>query len=237
MRLQAKRPLVSVVIPSHNGAKFIPEAIDSVVRQGYSELQLILVDDGSSDETDAVVARLPIEVRYLKNARKSGPAEARNRGIREALGDYVAFLDVDDLWPAQNLHRLVDHLLARPELDVVHGYGHLMVLDPASGRYEFRGNPRESFPFYIGAGLYRRRVFESVGLFDAALEFAEDTDWYNRAEEQGRPIERLEEVTLFVRRHAANMTAGKSPVELNVLRAFKLALDRKRARHRSGGAA
>jgi hypothetical protein len=228
-----RRPLVSVVVPTHNGAKFLPEAVESILAQDYPELQIIIVDDGSTDDTDEVVARLPVEVRYLKHDRKKGPSEARNRGIRDALGEYVAFLDVDDLWPERNLHRLMDHLLAQPDVDVVHGYGHLMELDPKSGRYELRGNPRESFPFYIGAGLYRRRVFESVGLFDSQLEFAEDTDWYNRAYELGRAIERLDEVTLHVRRHGQNMTTGKSTVELNVLRVFKMALDRKRARERA----
>jgi hypothetical protein len=226
-------PLVSVVVPTHNGAKFIPEVVESIIAQKYPELQIVIVDDGSTDDTDAVVARLPVSVRYIKHDRKKGPSEARNRGIRDAMGEYIAFLDVDDLWPEGNLRRLTDHLLARPELDVVHGYGHLMELDTKTGRYELRGNPRESFPFYIGAGLYRRRVFESVGLFDSQLEFAEDTDWYNRAYELGRAIERLDEVTLHVRRHGQNMTTGRSMVELNVLRVFKMALDRKRARERT----
>ena len=232
----ARRPLISVVIPTHNGAKFLPEAIASVLSQDYPALQIIVIDDASTDDTDAVVGRLPDAVRYIKHDRKKGPAEARNRGIRDAVGEYIAFLDVDDLWPARNLHRLMDYLLPRPNLDVVHGYGHLSELEPRTGRYELRGNPRESFPFYIGAGLYRRRVFESVGLFDAELEFAEDTDWYNRAYELGRSIERLDEVTLHVRRHGQNMTTGKSLVELNVLRVFKRALDRKRTRERDEAA-
>jgi hypothetical protein len=229
-KARANRPLVSVVVPTHNGAKFIPEAIESIRSQEYPKIEVILVNDGSTDDTDDVVARLPLEVRHIIHDRRSGPAEARNHGIRESRGEYVAFLDVDDLWPVRNLHHLMDHLLAHPDLDVVHGYGHLMVLDPATRCYELRGNPRESFPCYIGAGLYRRRVFERVGLFDSRLEFSEDTDWYNRAEELGCAIERLDEVTLFVRRHGQNMTTGKSQVELNVLRAFKMALDRKRAR-------
>lgn len=231
----ARLPLVSVIVPSYNGARFLPEAIQSILAQRYPALQIIIVNDGSTDDTDEVVGRLPAPVRYIKHDRRKGPAEARNRGIRDAIGEYIAFLDVDDLWPEDNLRRLVDHLLDRPELDIVHGYGHLMRLQPESGRYEFYGNPREGFLFYIGAGLYRRRVFDAVGLFDSNLEFGEDTDFYNRAHELDRPVERLDEITLHVRRHDKNMTRGRSLVELNMLRVFKLALDRKRAREAAEG--
>ena len=223
-------PLVSVVIPTYNGAKFLPEAVQSVLDQGYPSLQIIVVNDGSTDDTDVVVSRLPVSVRYIKHDISKGPAEARNRGIRDAIGEYLAFLDVDDLWPKNQLPRLVTHLVQHPGLDVVHGYGHLMRLDAETRRYEFQGSPREAFLFYIGAGVYHRRVFERVGLFDPELRFGEDADWYNRAYELGRAVERLEEVTLHVRRHDQNMTRGKSLVELNMLKVFKLALDRKRAR-------
>jgi glycosyltransferase involved in cell wall biosynthesis len=219
------------VVPTYNGARFLRAAIDNILSQEYPALQIIVVNDGSTDDTDAVVAELPVRPQYIKHEQNKGPSEARNRGILDALGEYVAFLDVDDFWPPHNLHRLVDQMLAAPELDVVHGYGQLVEVG-AGERQEFRGNPRESFPFYIGAGLYRRRVFDAIGLFNPDLHFGEDTDWYSRAFEAGRPIARLEEVTLFVRRHERNMTSGKSLVELNMLRVFKLALDRKRARER-----
>jgi GT2 family glycosyltransferase len=111
---------------------------------------------------------------------------------------------------------------------VVHGHGQLMELDDGSGRYEYVGNPNESFPYYIGAGLYRRSAFERVGLFDSDLKFGEDTDWYMRAREAQLGVLRLPEVTLLVRRHSRNMTNGKSMTELNTLRVFKKQLDRRR---------
>jgi len=221
------RPLVSVVIPTFNGARFIADGVKNVLAQDYPALEIIIVDDGSLDDTAEAVARLPVDVRYLRQAN-AGASSARNRGIRDTSGEFVAFLDVDDQWPVGNLERLVDHMAAHPELDVVHGYAQILRLDPRTERYEFEGNPRESFPFYIGAGLYRRHVFERVGLFDTELKFAEDTDWYQRAEEFGCQVEALEEVTLHVRRHDQNMTRDKSLVELNVLRVLKRSLDRRR---------
>jgi hypothetical protein len=221
------RPVVTVVIPVYNGERFLRDAVDSVLAQRYPALDVIVVDDGSTDATEAVARALPCDVRYLPQLN-SGPAAARNRGIRDAAGDLVAFLDVDDLWPPDTLQARVDALLARPDLDVVHGYAQLLERDPETGAYEFRGNPKEAFGWYIGAALYRKRVFSTVGLFDPALTFGEDTDWFTRARERGVAIERLDAVTLHVRRHGLNMTHGKSLVALNMLRVFKKTLDRRR---------
>jgi hypothetical protein len=124
---------------------------------------------------------------------------------------------------------MVDHLLAHPDVDVVRGRAQVTRYTTAGDAGEYLGNPAESFPHYIGAGLYRRRAFEKVGLFDADLRFAEDTDWYSRAAEKRLPILHVDEVTLFVRRHDGNMTRGKTIVELNQLRLFKKMLDRRRA--------
>jgi hypothetical protein len=221
-------PLITVIIPVHNGAAFIADAIANVVSQNYPALEIIVVDDGSTDNVEDVVSALPTDVRFLQQ-ENLGAAAARNRGIRDASGDYVAFLDVDDLWPEQNLVTLLEVMRRKPALEIVHGYGQLMERDDSSDEYSYVGNPLESYPYYIGAALYRRSAFERVGLFDTDLDFSEDSDWYTRAAESGLGIERLDQVTLFVRRHESNMTRDKSLVELGALRVLKKALDRKRA--------
>lgn len=221
-------PLVSVIVPVYNGAHFLAEAVQSILAQNYRALEIIIVDDGSKDDIETAVAALPVDVRFFKQDN-AGPAAARNRGIRDASGDYIAFLDVDDLWPENKLALALDQFEKRPELDVIQGYAQLMELSPQSNRYEYVGNPEESYPHYIGAALYRSHVFERVGLFDTTLRFGEDTDWYRRAKETGMVVDRLGRVTLFVRRHVGNMTRGKSLVELNALRVLKMAMDRKRA--------
>jgi hypothetical protein len=225
---KAARPLVSVIIPVYNGARFLPEAIDSILGQNYPEIEIIVVDDGSTDDIDDAVRKLPIDVRFFKQPN-SGPAAARNRAIRDASGEFFAFLDVDDLWPDGNLSAMVDILVNTPDLEVVRGYGQIMQATGPSGDFEYVGNPRETFPHYIAAALYRRTAFQKVGLFDIELLFGEDSDWFNRANEIGLAIERLDQITLLVRRHDQNMTLGKTMVELNPLRSFKKALDRRRA--------
>jgi GT2 family glycosyltransferase len=93
------------------------------------------------------------------------------------------------------------------------GFGQLKKLDQVTGHYKDSGSPEESFPYFIGAGLYRREIFERIGLFDPTLVFGEDIDWYRRLIESGLNWERVQQVSLFVRRHGKNMTQV-SPFEL-----------------------
>lgn len=230
----AHQPLITVVIPVYNGAAFLQEAITSVLSQNYSALEIIVVDDGSDDEIEAAVAALPVDVRFFRQAN-GGPAAARNRGVRDASGEYIAFLDVDDLWPEGNLASLVSQI-EESGADVVIGRGQMAQMAPDSRDYSFIGNPGESFPDYIGAALYRRDVFSRNGLFDADMRYGEDTDWYNRARENNLNVLRLEQTSLIVRRHAGNMTRGKTMVELAVLRVAKKALDRRRLAATTAGA-
>ncbi len=224
----SKKPLVSVIIPVFNGERVIKDAVENILSQNYPPLELIIVDDGSTDKTEEIILQLPYDIRYFKQ-ENIGPASARNRGIRDASGEFIAFLDVDDLWPDNNLNFLIDELLRDPEIEVIHGYAQLMENNPESNNYEYIGNPKDSFRYYIGAGVYRKSVFTKVGLFDNTLVFGEDHDWFNRAMESNTKIKRLDAFTLLVRRHSQNMTQGKNIVELNTLRVFKMALDRKRA--------
>ncbi|HEY5346745.1 MAG TPA: glycosyltransferase family A protein, partial [Rhizomicrobium sp.] len=180
------------------------------------------------------VQRLNMDVRFLEQ-HNLGPAAARNLGIRNAAGELIAFLDVDDLWPRDTLAALAERLAERPELDIVQGHGQLVRTDGTDGAPEFIGSAGESFPYYIGAALYRRRAFEQVGLFDPELRFGEDTDWFVRAHEKGLGIEKLDRVTLLVRRHDANMTKSRTLQELGALRVFKKALDRKRVQDTNRG--
>lgn len=107
-------PEVSVVIPAYNAAGFLPDAIDSVLAQTMSDLEVIVVDDGSTDETESVVSRYGPPVRYLRQ-QNQGVSVARNRGIDESQGRYVAFLDADDTWMPHKLERQLEDLSRHPE--------------------------------------------------------------------------------------------------------------------------
>ncbi len=217
---------VTVIVPAYNRAHLIDEAIANIVGQGYPDLELIVVDDGSTDGTAARVRTHPSA--KLFEQPNSGPAQARNRGIMNARGEYLAFLDSDDLWPEGVLRELVRTMDAHPEVDVVMGWPQLAQWNMRSGTYEYFGNPCEGFGSYITGSVFRREVFDRVGLFDADMNFGEDVDWFARAGERGINVMRIDGVSVVVRRHGGNMTEGKNLVELNVLRSFKKALDRKR---------
>lgn len=116
------QPLISVIIPVYNAAHFLADAVASVLAQDYPKLEIIVIDDGSTDDIAEAVDALPVQVRFLRQAN-GGAASARNLGIRAASADLIAFLDVDDLWPDHSLDARVQWLADNPDCDVVIGRG------------------------------------------------------------------------------------------------------------------
>src|SRR5439155_16624014 len=111
------KPLISCIIPVFNGEKYLAEALDSIRAQTYRPIEIIVVDDGSTDGTRELVASYGDQVRYLWQPN-SGPATDRNQGLSAASGEFVAFLDADDLWHPEKLERQMARFDARPDLDV-----------------------------------------------------------------------------------------------------------------------
>lgn len=113
-------PLVSVVIPVYNDEQYIAEAINSVLMQNYANLELIVIDDGSTDKTPDIILTFGNRVRFIRQ-KNAGSAVARNRGIQEATGKYIAFNDSDDLWAPNRLQQQVEFIENNPEYDAVCG--------------------------------------------------------------------------------------------------------------------
>ena len=216
-------PLVSVVIPVFNGERFLREAVESVLAQKYSPLEIIMVDDGSTDGTADVARSLPETVRYLHQTNQ-GPAAARNRGIERAQGSLIAFADADDLWPEDKLALQLPYLMRDPAAEIVMGRIQQVLLSE-TGAENFA---EPAFSVNLGSAIIRKSVFERVGLFDETMRYSEDVDWFMRAREGGAAIVTIDAVTLLYRQHDQNMTRGKSTSELNVLKALKRSLDRRR---------
>ena len=219
--------LVSVIVPVHNGERFLAEAVESIRQQAYPSLEIMIVDDGSTDGTAQVIACLGRDVRPVYQPQR-GPAAARNHGLDLSRGDFIAFLDCDDLWPAGKLHLQVQRLLDDPALDVV--LGRIQPIRAGGEPLAARDAPDPVIDVQLGCAVFRRRVFESVGLFDPGLTFSEDYDWFLRARDQAVRLAVMDQVTLLHRRHSGNMTRVQDHRGYQLPRVLKASLDRRRAR-------
>ncbi|MDZ4767109.1 MAG: glycosyltransferase family A protein, partial [Chloroflexota bacterium] len=202
-------PLISVIIPAHNAAIFLPDAIASLRAQRDLTFDILIIDDGSTDATPAVAATLGDDVRVIQTP-KIGPGAARNRGIAAARGDYIALLDADDLFPPDSLTVRAERLALDATLMLTGGYIQMVTLLGADSTPAHDPTRIRNVPYLnvnLGAMLYRREVFERVGGFDERLFYSEDVDWHLRAQEANMRMAILRRVTLLYRRHAVNVTA------------------------------
>lgn len=179
------RSVVSVIMPAWNAAGTIVEAIESVLQQSFSDLELIVVDDGSTDDTADQVRSMHDPRLALLSIPHSGVGAARNRGVAAACGDYISFLDADDIWLPDKLEVQVELLEAQPAAGAVYGFVDKIDADGTARRPIFRqvaeGWILETLLVWnlIANGsnlLVRRHAFEQVGGFDESLEAAEDWD-------------------------------------------------------------
>lgn len=220
--------MISVIIPAYNASRHLPEAIASVRAQRDLPMEIIVVDDGSTDDTAAVARAAGGDVRLVTKTN-GGAATARNAGVAASTSDLVAFLDADDAWPEGRLASLAHRLVAEPSVLMAIGKTQLVreEVTPGSGpRLVPIGAPWHAPVF--GSGLFRRQVFTVVGPMDASLQPAEDLDWFIRAREQAVPTLIAEDVTLLYRWHGESLTSGADPIRRRMMVALKRSLDRRR---------
>lgn len=223
-------PQVSVIVPAYNVARFLPAAIASIHSQRYQPLEILVIDDGSTDNTSEVAASFGSSIRYFRQAN-GGPASARNIGLREARGEILAFLDADDEWPADKLAIQMARLSAADAPDVVSGRIRYVFLSGAlRPNYRFEGPDQTVAHIHLGASLWRRRALELVGPFDESLRMGEDQDWFLRARELGLKIVVMREVTLLYQHHDSNMTRGANADQLEFIAVIRKSLQRRRER-------
>lgn len=225
---------VSVVIPVYNSAQFLPVAVQNIRAQNVTQLEIIVVDDGSPDSCADVAESLG--VRYFRHEENRGPAAARNSGLALAKSEIIAFLDVDDLWPEGSLRVRLEHLQKNPQLEVVMGKVQYWRDMKAEEKISIAPQHELSEPFVavnIGAAVYRKSIFDKIGIFDPNLRYGEDTDWFMRAREAAVAMIVLPQVTLHYRLHPGCMTFGKKGNELNWAQVLKKSLDRRRSQKAS----
>lgn len=239
-RTSSENSLVSCVVPAYNAERFIEEALESVVSQTYRPIEVVVVDDGSTDRTGSIVRDFAIRkeesVRYLRQ-ENAGPALARNRGIAESRGEFVAFLDSDDLWREDKLELQVSRFRDRPDLDVCFAYAQDFWMEEARIEQErMKGNPRaRPHPSYVaGTLLAPRALFDEVGGFDDQRVHRDVPAWYREAERRGAVVEVVEELLLLRRLHRDNFSrTATSEDRRDLLRTLRTHIEDMRA---TGGA-
>jgi glycosyltransferase involved in cell wall biosynthesis len=231
--------LISVIIPTYNRAGFLADAIASVRAQEHGphlQTEIIVVDDASSDNTPEVIASLGEGIRCIRLAENRGPSAARNAGIQAARGEWLAFLDSDDVWMAGKLHKQAALMQLDENTDLVWGKVVVESLEPDSPHF----NSLYNEPFVavqVGSGLYRRRVFDDAhaGLFDEQMRAGEDFDWLNRARERAVRIVLHDDVVVRYRKHNASLTGlfqNYSTGRRIFMDMLKQSLDRRRRQQR-----
>lgn len=197
--------VVSVVMPVKNGAAYLAAALESVCSQSCPPDEIIVADDGSTDDTARLASGFDARVRVISGPFGSAAA-GRNAGVAAARGDVLAFLDHDDLWTAGRLERQLALLAREPAVELVLGQtqrvreheGQLVPLGPPAAEPS------------LGALLVTRAAFERVGPLDETKTYDEDVDWFLRAREAGIPARADTELAQIYRRHATNATNARA---------------------------
>ena len=221
---------VSLLIPCYNGAAYLAEALSSALEQDRAPDEVIVIDDGSTDDGGSIAAGFGPRVRCARQDHL-GISAARNHGIALSTGDVIAFLDADDLWPAGSLSVRLSLLEDRPELDCASGLTRQFMSPalPDAVRRTLACPENVSRARIAGATLARRRVFDRIGRFDTSFRIGETLDWIARADAAGVTNEITEQVVLLRRVHTANTTSRLRDEKAEYLRVLKASIDRRRA--------
>lgn len=224
-----QHPLVSVIIPVHNGGRYLRAALESVFAQTYHPFEVIVVDDGSTDDSGVIAQSFP-DVRYIHQTNQ-GVATARNNAIAAARGECFAFLDQDDLWTPEKLKLQIDYLLTHPDVGYTLTHQQFF-LDPGATiptwfRKELLAEAHTGW--VLGTLVVRRTSFEKIGNFATGYSAASDGDWFFRAKAAEVPMAVIPELLLLKRIHGANESARAKEILSELRKVVKSSLDRQRA--------
>jgi glycosyltransferase involved in cell wall biosynthesis len=225
------KPLFSVIIPVFNGEKYLGDAIESILSQGDFPIEVLVVDDGSTDDTAKITESFGSSIRYHYQLN-GGVGAARNQGVALAQGDFLAFLDADDLWTEDKLERQWAAFKADPNLDLA--FGHIQQFyspELTQKEKDHLSIPIETMPgHHAGTMLIKKQVFLQVGLFKTELRIGEFIDWFARVTELNLKSFMLPDVLMKRRIHKNNLGRSQRDQRSGYVHALKAALDRRRPR-------
>lgn len=221
--------LISVIIPVYNCEQYLAQAIESILAQTYKPIEIIVIDDGSTDKSGKIAQSFAPAVIYC-HLEHGGVAKALNHGINLAQGEYIAFLDADDLWVADKLTLQMRAFQDNSQLEAVFG----QIRQFKSPELDEDSQNKLKIPVEVSPGyqkdtlLIKCQALYRVGLFNPQIQMGDFIDWYLRACEQNLMSLMLDDILAMRRLHKSNMGIREKGSRIEYVRVLKAALDRRR---------
>ena len=221
------KPLVSIIVPVYNGEKYLREALESVFEQDYSPYEVIVIDDGSTDDSARIAQSFAVRYVYQEN---QGPAIARNKGIEISTGEYIAFIDQDDTWLPGKLSIQMKHLLADPMLLYAVSRQQFFLEEGVEKPDWLRAEilKDDQMGYLPGTLVARKRAFQEIGMFALEFPITSDIDWFFRANDANVPMIVIQEVLLHKRVHRDAQSSYAKQHNQELLLLLKRSIQRKK---------
>ena len=207
-----KEPLISVMMPTYNNAKYIGQAIDSIYAQNYGNIEIIIVDDGSTDNTKEVVQQYK-DIKYFYIEHKGIPF-ARNVALENAKGEYIAFLDSDDYWLPNKLNTQMQYFKEHPDCEIVFTkYENFFENEDVKKNKIaiFEKNTEKNNNNCLETSVVKKSVFDKCGKFNEALQFGEDTEYIYRISKNNINMKHIINKIFYMRRlHGKNISLKRN---------------------------
>ena len=227
----SEAPRISCIVPVYNGERFVAETVESILAQIYRPIEVLVVDDGSTDSTTKVLDGFGTQISVI-HQENAGQAAARNRGLDASRGQFIAFLDADDLWLPEKLAAQMAHLSAHPEADLcnclMENFWEQELAEEAERLRD--SDHAKPYPATWQGMLLRREVFDRVGALDTGVRYSDVREWLHRAQGMGITTVELECVLVRRRIHSNNLSRGRGQLDSDLL--LRMA-ERAMARRRS----
>lgn len=224
--MPVEHPLITIAIPVHNGEKFLGEAIESAFSQSYRPIQVIVVDDGSTDASFEIASSY--EDVIVHHQSQGGPSAARNQGLRLAAGELVTFIDADDQMTVNGLETQYRHLLSQPQLECVFGYANTK-LEPGTRLPSWLKTPAghdSVVPF--PSALFRTATLRDVGGFDESVRVGEWFELFTRLRERTFEVAVVPFEVIHKRVHSTNLSHQQKAMQAEMFLSLKKRIDRQR---------
>jgi glycosyltransferase involved in cell wall biosynthesis len=223
-----KLSLVSVIIAVKNGELRLGEAIQSILNQTYDNLEIIVIDGQSSDNTANIARSYPKVRHILQNGQ--GLADAWNCGIESAKGEFIAFLDHDDLWTDNKLDIQINYLINNPTIQYIIAKFRFILESGASIPIGFKKEllDKDMVGLIPGTLIVRKDIFNFIGKFNTDLVIASDVDWFARVKDENIPMAMIPEVLLHKRVHGNNLSSNAEVNNKELLQILRQSINRQR---------